>query len=162
MFKGIFTFIFAMSFSWPTSTLAAIPKNISTQVSLKKYLNILEDVAAGGPSLGYFSLLDGDRVEVLDKGDKAKCTPISKATIVRDFKNATKTVLSAGDRAAVTLSKAEFEKLQDKAVKEFEKTLGKDKYAFCQKTIASKRSITVINQYRSKRYVFQWELGWED
>lgn len=162
MFKGMFTFIFAMSFSWPTSTLAAIPKTFFGQTNLKKYLGMLEEVASGGPSLGYFTLLDGDRVERLDKEDKKKCTPINKATIVRDFKNATKTILSAGDRSAVTLPKAEFEKLQDKATKEFEKTLGKDKYVFCQKTIAAKRSITVINQYRSKRYVFQWELGWED
>jgi hypothetical protein len=156
---NVFAFAFIMSFSWPTSTLAAIPKNIGQQTNLKKYLSILEEVAAGGPSLEYFSLMDGDRVDPI--ADES-CQKVAKPTIVRDFKNATKTVLGAGDRGAILISKKDFEKLQTKAVKDFEKLLGNDKYVFCQKTVASKRSITVISQYKSKRYTFQWELGWED
>ncbi len=159
MIRDISTFFFIMSLSWPTSTLAAKHKGMEQHPNLKKYLGVLEEVAAGGPSLGYFSMTDGDRVDILSSDS---CQKVDKKLILKDFKNTSKTILNSGDKSAVVMSKVQFERLQNKATKEFEQMLGKGNYSLCQKTIAEKRSVSVINQYRSDKYIFQWELGWED
>lgn len=159
MIRGISTFCFTMCLSLPTSSLAAKPKSFEQLPNLKKYLSILEEVAAGGPSLGYFALTDGDRIDILSADS---CQKVGKGLVVKDFKNMTKTVLNSGDKSAINLPKTEFEKLQGKAIKEFEQMVSRGNYSLCQKTVAEKRSISVINQYRSDKYIFQWELGWED